>query len=215
MTPLIRRTIMISEKIETLYDHYKDTCSIIKDAVKRRDRLMIIVIATLGLFALQTIFPTASSLAFNDFLNFKFGITFKLDLAIIGNIVWLLLLVFSLRYFQTATFVERQYPYLHELEDKLNKNFGENIITREGEYYLSKYPLFSNWMWVLYTIAFPLLLLIVSTIKIIGEIQNGLVDKISSNLVLNVFFFLLLLISTILYMVMIHKKKESNKNESS
>jgi len=82
----------------------------------------------------------------SDFLNFKFGINLKLDLSMIGNIVWFLLLIFTLRYFQTAVFVERQHLYIHKIEEKLNKQFGEEVITREGKSYLTNYPYFSDWM---------------------------------------------------------------------
>ena len=137
---------MLDELTSIIYDHYKDTCSITCDAIKRRDRLMLFVIIALGFFAFQNLFPSLANTMVSDFLNFKFGINLKLDLSMIGNIVWFLLLIFTLRYFQTAVFVERQHLYIHKIEEKLNKQFGEEVITREGKSYLTNYPYFSDWM---------------------------------------------------------------------
>lgn len=197
---------MSDKPLSIIYDHYKETCSIIGDAIKRRDRLMVFVILALGFFAFQTIFPITSDTVVNDFLSFKFGLTLKLDLSIIGNVVWFLLLIFTLRYFQVAVFVERQYSYLHQAEDKLNKELEQELITREGKSYLNKYPLFSDWMWMLYTIIFPLLLLAVSTAKIISELKDLCASGWSFSLLLDSTAFVLLAISIVLYLTTLHRK---------
>ena len=197
---------MINELISTLHDHYKDTCSIITEAIKRRDRLMLFVILTLGFFAFQTIFPTVSNTVVNDFLEFKFGLTLKLNLAVVGNIVWFLLLIFTMRYFQVAVFVERQYVYIHQLEEKLNKLIGQELITREGKSYHHRYPIFSDWMWLIYTVIFPTLLLIVGIVKITLELKYLYTAGWSLGLMLNTVAFALLGVSVVLYLVVIHKK---------
>jgi len=200
-------TAMPSDPTSILYDHYKDTCSIISEAVKRRDRAMLFVIIAAGFFAFQTIFPSAADHAVTDYLSFKFGLTLQVDLSVIGNIVWLLVLLFTLRYFQTAVFVERQYAYLHQLEDKLNSAIGQEILTREGKSYLADYPWFSDWMWTLYTIIFPALLLFVTCMKISGEWVRVAGNGFSFGLLVNSVLFVLLLISVALYVVVLHFKK--------
>lgn len=197
---------MPDKPITILYDHYKDTCSIIRDAIKKRDRLMFSVVLVLAFFTFQAIFPTVSDTVVNDFLNFKFGLTLKLNLLIIGNMVWFLLLIFALRYFQVAVFIERQYFYIHSIEERLNKEVGENVITRESKSYLQNYPLFSDWMWILYTIIFPSLLFLISAAKIISEFRNIYVDGLSYGILLNIVAFILLAVSITLYMIMLHKK---------
>ncbi len=199
---------MPTDPTSILYDHYKDTCSIIGDAVKRRDRAMLFVIIAAGFFAFQTIFPSAADHAVTDYLSFKFGLTLQINLSIIGNIVWLLVLLFTLRYFQTAVFVERQYTYLHQLEDKLNSAIGQNLVTREGKSYLATYPWFSDWMWMLYTIIFPTLLFFVTCMKISGEWLQVAGNGYSFGLLLNTGLFLLLTISIALYVGMLHLKKK-------
>lgn len=199
---------MPADIISILYDHYKDTCSIIGEAVKRRDRAMLFVIVAAGFFAFQTIFPSAADHAVTDYLSFKFGLTLQVNLSIIGNIVWLLVLLFTLRYFQTAVFVERQYAYLHQLEDKLNSAIGQDLVTREGKSYLSAYPWFSDWMWTLYTIIFPALLFFVTCVKISNEWLRASGDGSSFGLLFNTGLFLLLTVSIALYVGMLHLRKK-------
>lgn len=203
----------MDSKASLVHDHYKDTCSIISDAVKRRDRLMLFVILVLAFFALHTIFPTVSDTAVHDFLNFKFGLDLKLDLSIIGNVVWFLLLIFTVRYFQVAAFIERQYCYIHQVEDELNRILGEKLITREGASYLHKYPAFSNWMWFLYTIVFPALLLFISTGKIMSELIHAYKTTWSIGLLLNCTAFILLAVSIVLYLFMIHRRSTGDKSD--
>ncbi len=196
------------DSVSILYDHYKDTCAIIGEAVKRRDRAMLLVIITAAFFAFQTIFPSAADLAITDYLSFKFGLTLGINLSIIGNVVWVLILLFTLRYFQTAVFVERQYTYLHQLEDKLNVAIGQNLITREGKSYLADYPRFSDWMWMIYTIILPILLFFVTCVKITAEWPISSSGDYTFGLFFNTAIFILLVISVGLYVGMLHLKKK-------
>lgn len=202
---------MPSDSISILYDHYKDTCSIIMAAVKKRDRAMFFVLIAAGFFSFQTIFPIAADGAVVDFLSFKFGLKLQVDLTVIGNIVWLFVLLFTLRYFQTVVFVERQYAYIHRVEDDINTATGSELITREGKSYLAKYPLFSEWMHVLYTIVFPTLLFCVTTVKILGEWTHNEICNTSLGLIFNTFVFLLLSFSILLYLLMMHSRPHKKK----
>ena len=196
----------MSDALTVLYDHYKDTCSQITENVKRRDRLMLYVILILGFFALQALFPSISNVAVSDFLKFKFGLSLQLNLSVLGSLVWFLLLVFTLRYFQVAAFVERQYAYIHSVEDKLNKELGRDLIVREGKFYLNQYPIFSNWMSFLYTIVFPFLLLVSVVVKITSELISVYRTGWSMGLALNSVIFILLGVSIVLYLIMLHIK---------
>ena len=199
---------MPNQSTQILYDHYKDTCAITGEAIKRRDRLMLFVVLILGFFAFQAIFPTDSNAVISQFLTFKFGLTQKLDLSVIGNVVWFLLLISTIRYFQTAVFVERQHTYVHTVEEKLNKELGEGLITRESKSYLEKYPRYSDWMWMLYTIIFPILLLIISAVKIFGETEQACGSKWSIGFLLDSTAFALLAVSIVLYLIMVHGKSK-------
>lgn len=193
-------------KINIIHEHYKETFSVISETIKRRDRLMIFVVVILGFFAFQSVSPILSNQIVTELLSFKFGLNLKVDLSIIRNVIWSFLLIFSIRYFQVAVFIERQYTYIHQLEDKLNKEMGDELITREGKSYLHEYPWFSNWIYYLYTLVFPLLLLVVSGYGLVKGFDE--MCSVSSNEIFDFLIYLLLVISTILYLGVIHIKRK-------
>lgn len=193
---------------EILYDHYKDTCSITSEAAKRRDRLLIYVVIALGILAIQGVIPEISDRAINEFLSFKFGFITTVDLSVLGSGVWFLLLLFILRYFQVSIFVERQYPYLHQLEERIENG----ILSREGKGYLNSYPIFSNWMWLLYTVIFPTLLLSVTSGKIVSEVKDACLSGWSAGAKFNVLVFILILISVTLYLYSLHFGKSRDES---
>lgn len=82
--------------------------------------------------------------------------------ALVGTI-WAFTLATTLRYCQVSTSVERQYDYLHTLEDCISQEFGKSgIYEREGRAYLEDYPAFSHWAWINYVYIFPLLAILVT-----------------------------------------------------
>ena len=198
-----------SDRIQILYDHYKDTCVIIGEAVKRRDRAMLFAIVAAGFFALQAIFPGTADSALLQYLNFEFGLT-QIDLSVLGNLVWVLVLMFALRYFQLTVFVERQYAYLHQLEEKIDKALGGDILTREGKSYLAEYPWFSNWMSVLYTVIFTMLLLFVTVFKLVGEWRQAGADTHNLGLLFDAAVCAILGLSILLYIATLHLKKKAD-----
>jgi len=198
---------MQEKTIEIVYDHYKDTCAHNSEATKRRDRLMLFVVVALALLALQALSPVLANTTVADFLHFKFGVSLQPNLSIVGNVIWFLLMIFTVRYFQTVVSIERQYNYIHSIEDKINESLGGNHITREGKTYLNDYPYFSNWTYWLYMIIFPTLLFVVGTVKIFSELRSIYVVGWNYYVLLDFIFFLLFFLSIIFYLLAIHKKK--------
>ena len=199
---------MIQEdiKFQTLYDHYKETLSAIKESNKLRDRLLVFVLPLVMLLLFQTISPSESAEIISAFLLQKFGIITTTSIVLVGSVVWFGLLFVVVRYFQTVIFAERQYPYLHKLEERLSSDYGdENIFTREGKSYLNKYPRFSDWTHWLYTFIFPLSLLSVTSIKILDEWK--IATSVSLPLVFNSVIFLCFVITIILYLRYMHFSK--------
>jgi hypothetical protein len=190
--------------LEILYDHYKETCSITAEVIKRRDKLIIYVVLTTTLLVLQGVLPEVSSETLSNILSHQFGVTTSIDLSVIGSLLWFVLLLLLLRYFQSSMFVERQYPYIHKLEEEI----GGGVLAREGKAYLEKYPIFSNWMWLLYTIVFPVLLFSIVLAKIISEITYACINGWSYTTHLNIVIALLIIISISLYLFSLHSKEK-------
>ena len=192
-------------KFQILSDHYKDSFSYLQKFLKQRERFffLILIIVTLMLFQIYS--PADSGKVISQFVTNELGLEDSIDIAFIGSIIWFLLLSFVVRYFQTVVYIERQYNYIHKLEDQLSLFYNNDVFTREGKSYLSNYPLFSKWVSKLYTIIFPFLLLFVILTKIITEISN--ITNGSQLVYINVIIFSCIFISTVLYLLLVHFEK--------
>lgn len=191
--------------VTILHDHYVNTCQYVWKLVGIRDRLFLAVLLLLGLQFFQISDPDQSSQAIVKSLNNYIGSNISLNKDVLSTILWFALLSFVIRYFQVNIFINRQYDYLHKLEEKFTELFGEKIITREGEHYLSKYPIFSDWIHLLYTWIFPMLLVLVGGFKIYSDWPGY--ENIEIAYFLSFLFFLMIAISTTLYMLSLHAKK--------
>ena len=194
-------------KFQTLYEHYKDTFLNIKESIKLRDKLVALVLFVLALMVLYTFWPADAITAFSQITAQKIGIAINVDGSFLGSIIWFALLATIVRYTQVVIYIERQYAYIHHIEEELQKNYNSEIIfTREGKSYLNKYPLFSDWVCLLYTTIFPLILISV----VLAKITNEWVDsayRFSFPLLLNSALAISILISVVLYMLFMRKQK--------
>ncbi len=192
--------------VTILHDHYADTCQYVRKLIGVRDRLFLAVLVLLGFQFFQISDPDQSSLAIVNSLNNYIGSNISLNKDVLSTILWFALLSFVIRYFQVNVFINRQHDYLHKLEEKFTELFGEKIITREGEGYLSEYPIFSNWTHLLYTWIFPMLLILVGGFKVYSDCPGY--KNIEITYLLSCLFFLMIAISTTLYMLSLHAKKK-------
>ena len=151
---------MDKQKIEILHEHYQESFTYIRERERRRDHFFLFLILLIGALFLQVQYPINFKEALGD-LNIQ---NTELNLRAIPlepllSVTWTFLMVLSLQYCQVSINTERQYSYLHLLENRLSKAFGdEDIYRREGKAYLDKYPIFSEWAWIFYTIMFPLIM---------------------------------------------------------
>ena len=147
---------MEEAKFNNLCSHYKDSFDLHRSSIKQRDLLFYCLLIILAIFTLQISSAETVVNIVNEYVTKISGVKIGNNLGFISTLIWLLLLGFSTRYFQVVLEIERQYEYLQALEIQLNSYYsGSKAFTREGKAYLSKYPLFSNWVWLLYTLFFP------------------------------------------------------------
>lgn len=192
-------------KFEILHDHYKDTFAHIQNYLKLRDKLFLMLLVVVALMLFQVFSPRESGEAISQFISKQFDLKNPIDISFISSILWFALLSLVVRYFQTVVHIERQYEYIHDLEEQLSKIYENKVFTREGKFYLSNYPLFSNWTWILYTIIFPVLLLILVLVKIFGELSG--LTSFTLLLFINIAISICILISTIFYLLLVHFRK--------
>lgn len=195
---------MVTEdtKFQVLNDHYKDSFTHLKTYIQRRDRLFLWILIVITIMLFQIASPKESGEAISQFVVKLLELNEPIDISFIGSIIWFSLLSLVVRYFQMVVLIERQYKYIHMLEEQISSNYDKGVFTREGKSYLSDYPLFSKWASALYKNLFPILLLLVVFIKITNELSPP--RDASLTLIINIAIFLGVLISTFSYLLMIH-----------
>ena len=200
---------MEEAKFNNLCSHYKDTFDIHRASIKQRDTLFYGLLIILAVFTLQLSSTEVVVSVVNDYVSKTTGIKLGKSTDFISTLLWLLLLGFTTRYYQVVIEIERQYGYLHALEEKLNGYYPESkAFTREGKSYLSKYPLFSNWVWLLYTVFFPCLIIFCVIMRIYSEIEG--MQSIEANQIIDFICCLIIAISSILYIYRLHESSIQN-----
>lgn len=173
-------------RFQILHDHYKESFAYIRERERQRDRLFLILIALFGLLAFEVLYPTTLSQVLPavevPVVNAKLDVSHLPMAAILGT-TWVFVLAILLRYGKVTITIERQYSYLHKLEEKISSIIGDaGMYCREGQAYEKKYPAFSWWAWCFYTILFPLLVLY-ATIILIGVEWRTLDTSIHSKII--------------------------------
>ena len=200
---------MEETKFNNLCSHYKDTFGIHQATIKQRDKLFYSLLVILAVFTLQLSSTDMVSSIVSDYINKATGIILGRSADFISTLLWLLLLGFTTRYYQVVLEIERQYRYLHTLEEKLNSYYpGTKVFTREGKSYLSKYSLFSYCVWLLYTVFFPVFIISFIIIKAKSEI-NGM-KSIEINQIIDFSCCLIITINSILYIYYLHESSIQN-----
>lgn len=196
---------MENSKLELLHDHYKETFAYIQDYLKLRDKLFFFILFVITIMLFQIYSPLESGKAVSQFICKKIDMEAPVDVTFVSSIVWFALLSLVVRYFQTVVHIERQYIYIHQIEKLLSAQYDNKVFTREGKSYLKNYPAFSCWAWILYTIIFPALLIIVVVAKIICDIrQTGTIALLQS---VNIAIAMCIIVSTLLCLRLVHFKR--------
>lgn len=149
---------MADDVSNILNDHYKDSFSHIREREKQRDRLFLLIVALLGTLVLALRYSIALPEALSELsvAGLKIELS-KVPLPVIISGTWTFLSILLLRYCQVTIHIEKQYHYLHTLEERLSTTIGEsNAISRESAaYYVSKSKCFRHWVWFFYTAIYP------------------------------------------------------------
>jgi|SRR6185369_242634 len=149
-------------RLKLLYDHYKDTFSINRGRERSRDILFYLVVLLFGVLLLELGHPDnfTSILTEFEFQGAKLHLS-NIPYGTIISVTWTLILMTAMRYCQISTHIEKQYKYLHKIEEKICSIIGEDdVFSREGKSYFENYPLFSEWTWFFYTGIFPVIIII-------------------------------------------------------
>lgn len=191
------------EKSELLYDHYKDSYSLIKNAEIERNRLFVHLAILVTVLFLISIDPNNSNTLFS-IIESKFDIEFGLSINIIKTCLWLVILYYTLRYYQTNAYIERQYKYIHTLEEMIQMDINSKF-DREGINYTYNFPAFLNLVYFIYSWIIPVFYLIIVIVKIIFEFIYCTKWYI---VIPNFIIASIIVMLTLYYLIFLHKKTD-------
>ena len=200
------------DKIELLYDHYKETVKANTDMLAKRNLLFVYVCVFELLNCMMLVFPQAVDAILSSFLKENYSIPANELLGILPSLIWIIVTYILVRYYQTTVYVERQYPYVESIEDEIVKETGLTCFDRESTTYLRGYPKVLDMIHFFYTWVIPVLLLTINSVKIILEwIAIGSMAFTWVDSVIYVFSLIL----TVMFLVFLHSpRKSKSKIES-
>lgn len=196
----MKRNIM--NKTELLYDHYKETFSIIKDTIIQRNRFFVMVFLVMTLQFLFATSPESISSLIVGIVKKQYKVDISNQISIIQSFLWLILLYLTMRYYQATVHIEKQYNCIYSIEEDISR-IKHIKFDRESGNYLSNYPQMSNFVDILYKWVFPVIYCLIICYKIITEY---ITSKFSLLFVLNTILFISCLILTIFYLLSLHGK---------
>lgn len=144
---------------EKLYDHYKETNELNRQAQTVRDKSFLSICLTMLVIFLMAVYPDETFSMFAEGIKKSIGINISIGINVFQSFSWLLLLWLLMRYLQKVVYIERQYRYIQRLEKKLE-------ISREGDDYLGDYPALLNIIHWIYQHFFPIALVVLLTLRI-------------------------------------------------
>lgn len=195
------------EKLDTYYDHYKESCSFCQTAQSHRNRSFV-YLCVLEAFSFMLVKnPDFICALLNDVARKELETTILFSNCILQTLVWVLIAYVLVRYVQDVLYVERQYKYLSTLEKKisliLEGTDDKNIFTREGDDYLNNYPMVLNFIDLFYKFLAPFLFTAINVVHIVREWNSGITCVV---LIVDTIICAAIIVITWFYFFEIHDK---------
>ena len=157
------------DTLDVLYDHYKETVSLSKEAQGRRNKSFLVLCILEAFSFLILIRPEKAFELILDGINIELDRSLQISNTIMQTLLWLLIAYVMIRYIQDMLYVERQYIYLDKLEKAISSNMTVNIFTREGDHYLHNYPMVLNFIDLFYKMLMPIFFGVINVVRIYKE----------------------------------------------
>lgn len=190
--------------LDVLYDHYKETFSLSKEAQGRRNKSFLILCILEAFSFLILIRPEKAFELILDGINIELDRSLQISNTIIQTLLWLLIAYVMIRYIQDMLYVERQYIYLDKLEKVISNNMAINIFTREGDHYLHNYPMVLNFIDLFYKMLMPIFFGVINIVRIYKEWKS--VKGITIAIIADTVLCVAILIIIWFYFFEIHSK---------
>lgn len=195
------------DKTSILYDHYKDTFLIQKDNEKSRNKLFIVLCICILILMLMIVYPNNIYDNIQELFVDKLGISINFELKVLEAFNWFIISYITIRYYQINANIEKNYKYIHHIENELEKKHKLPIY-REGRNYLNQYPMFLTFSYIFYKYVFPILFSLCIVTKIIFNIINKLSLPF---LIISILATIGLIIINISYFIFNYKLRKGGK----
>lgn len=159
-----------ADKLQLLHEHYRDSCAETRATRRGRDRTSLLVLCSLVAVLFERSAPGEFGALIGNVIAEQWPGA-RLDLQYLSTLIWVAVLGLAIRYFQTTVRLEREYKYIHSLEELLAAEFPTPSFTREGKAYLRDYPVFSSWVHVLYQFVLPCALLVIAAARVFSTLR--------------------------------------------
>ena len=165
---------MNQERLLDAYcNQYTKTLELSKIAEKRRNKNFVILCT---LEAISLLFVSSPDLVYdvvNAAISKEIEKTVVFSSFVLQTFLWLLITYVFIRYIQDTLYVDRQYNYISELENKISLLLDESsLFKRESDQYLNCYPIVLNLITLFYKLFCPILFTIINLIHICHEWKN-------------------------------------------
>jgi hypothetical protein len=191
------------DKAELLYDHYKDTYVLHLDMRKKRDATFVMLCIGITLLFCFLLNPSDVFNSIYKMVQEYFSLELPFQITVIQSFVWVIVLYLFMRYIQKNIYIERLYKYIKQLENRIEEQ-AEVIFNRESKSYDAEYPLILNIIHIIYVWIFPIMSILIITLKIYFEkIQNiNIVPFIFDTIIA-----LAIIVLNIFYLIFLYSKK--------
>ena len=197
---------MEEKELEIYYDHYKDSFSYVRTYLKQRDKYFFYSVIALSLLFINFFLPNDFEIISKSLIEKNIGLKEFNNYKLIDSLLLFCISIFNIKYFQVNLLIERQYKYIHHIEKKLSNKLDDFNIFREGKAYLNLYPLFSSLIHRIYTIVFPILLILLIYIRWYANLMLTKNFELFSFFSFDTLVSLIIEILTILYLIWLHFK---------
>lgn len=195
------------EKLDTYYDHYKESVSLCRTTQSHRNKSFVYLCVLEAISFMLIKNPDFICVLLNDVVKKELEATILFSNCILQTLVWVLIAYVLVRYVQDVLYVERQYKYLNTLEKKisllLEETDDKNIFTREGDNYLNNYPMVLNFIDLFYKILAPILFSAINVVHIVQEWNSGMTCTV---LIVDTVICVAIFVITWFYFFEIHDK---------
>ena len=191
------------DKNELLYDHYKETYSLHLEVRKKRDTSFVMLCIGITLLFCFLLDPAGVFESIYEMIKDHFSLELPFKSTIIQSFVWVMVLYFFIRYFQSSIYIERLYKYIGELENTVSKNYQIKF-DRESKSYEDNYPIILEIIHFIYMWIFPILSIVIIVLKIYFEFIN--INNIVS-LIFDIIIAIMIIGLNICYLFFISIKK--------